>query len=643
MRWSAVPTTRLCAGFAVRPERVASDLPGKFLAIWNVDFEFQRPADNSEPPTPICMVAREFYSRREVRVFQEELRKLAVPPFDVGDTSLIVAFSAGAEASCFYALGWPMPANVLDLYAEHLVEVNGLGLSPKLNSLLAVLARHGLPGMAATRKDAMRDKIIHQTSWTPEEQTEALDYCAEDVDAGERLLPVMVRKGLIDWERALWRGAYMWASASIEHNGIPVDADLYCRLVGNWKAMQHALIERVDAGYGVYANDSFNRKKFAAWLAANGIPWPRLPSGQLQLEQQVFKSQAEAYPILAPLRELTVTLAQMRSTGLSVGTDGRNRFWLRPLLSRTGRNQPSTSANILGSAAWLRGLVTPPPGHGLALIDWEQQELGIAAGRSGDPRMCEEYRAGDIHMAVAIAARLAPPGATKATHPAARERAKTVSLGTNYGISPYGVALALGIPLVEGRELLEAHKAAYPVFWAWLARIMDTAMLTSQMTAPMGWHLHIVGEPNPRAIQNWIMQASGAEMMRAAVVKMARAGLTLCATAHDAIMILAPLDRLADDVRLAREIMERVSLSFTRRLLVRTEAKVLLPGERLLEPRGVRMWNLVTDLLTELPAPVGEIQPQMIDGSHGYDGSDACDAFDGSDAMGSMPWALGHV
>ena len=87
-------------------------------------------------------------------------------------------------------------------------------------------------------------------------------------------------------------------------------------------------------------------------------------------------------------------------------------------------------------------------------------------------------------------------------------------------------------------------------------------------------------------------------MLRAAVVYMVRAGLTLCATAHDAIMIEAPLDRLDADVALAREIMERVSLSFTRGLLVRTEARLLrrgaLPGAA-----GERMWRLITDLLED--------------------------------------------
>jgi hypothetical protein len=89
-------------------------------------------------------------------------------------------------------------------------------------------------------------------------------------------------------------------------------------------------------------------------------------------------------------------------------------------------------------------------------------------------------------------------------------------------------------------------------------------------------------------------------MMRAAVVKMVRAGLYLCATAHDAIMIQAPLESLKTDVALAQSIMERISLSFTQGLLVRTEAKVLRPGERMIEKRGERMWSLVIDLLANV-------------------------------------------
>ena len=405
-----------------------SGLPGRFTEIWNVDFEYRQPDDNSERPWPLCMVAHELRSRRELRLWRDDLLKLRATPFDVGEHSLVVAYAVAAEASCFLALGWRMPTHVIDLYAEHLLAINGLGLSGEAYTLIGAMARHRLSVMTAAHKEGMRNKIIGQDHWSADEAREILSYCADDVNAGERLLQAMVDKDLIDWERALWRGAYMAATAHISHNGIPIDGELHWRLLENWPRLKRTLIERVDTRYGVYVGDSFNRSRFAACLVRNGIPWPQLPSGQLQLEQQVFKSQAAAYPVLAPLRELTLTLAQMRSTGLSIGADGRNRYWLAPLRSKTGRNQPSSSKNILGSAAWLRGLITPPQGHGLAMLDWSAQEIAIAAGRSGDPRMVSAYLTGDVHMAVAIDAKLAPSGASKATHPVERERAKAVSL-----------------------------------------------------------------------------------------------------------------------------------------------------------------------------------------------------------------------
>src|SRR6516164_8496335 len=95
-----------------------------FRKIWSGDFEFQR-ADNRDPPVPVCLVARELHSKREVRLFQDELAKLTAAPFDTGPDACFVSFAVAAEASCFAALGWPMPANNIDLYAENLLRLNG--------------------------------------------------------------------------------------------------------------------------------------------------------------------------------------------------------------------------------------------------------------------------------------------------------------------------------------------------------------------------------------------------------------------------------------------------------------------------------------------------------------------------------------
>jgi hypothetical protein len=136
--------------------------------IWCCDFEYQKASD-SERPFPICMTARELYSRRELRLFGEELRMLRRPPFEIGEDACMVTYSASAEASCFAVLDWPMPANVLDLYAEHLRDLNGRdGRRRGDAAMLAALERHGLPSMSAIHKEAMRDKIRFEATWSEE-------------------------------------------------------------------------------------------------------------------------------------------------------------------------------------------------------------------------------------------------------------------------------------------------------------------------------------------------------------------------------------------------------------------------------------------------------------------------------------------
>ena len=94
-----------------------------FRQVWAVDFEFiARPG---ERPEPVCLVARELRSGEMVRLWQDELRRPA-PPFPVDKAALVVAYFASAELGCFKALGWPMPARILDLYAEYRVQTNGL-------------------------------------------------------------------------------------------------------------------------------------------------------------------------------------------------------------------------------------------------------------------------------------------------------------------------------------------------------------------------------------------------------------------------------------------------------------------------------------------------------------------------------------
>jgi DNA polymerase I len=168
------------------------------------------------------MSAREYYSGRHIRMWREELLALHRAPFDVGPEALFVAFYASAEIGCFLELGWDLPVNTLDLFAEHRCATNGRPLPMGLgNGLLDVLTLHGLGHIDAGEKKTMRDLAIRGAPFTSEEQTALQDYCDADTAALMALLPRMAP--FIDWKYALPRGRYMRADARMCRAGIPVD------------------------------------------------------------------------------------------------------------------------------------------------------------------------------------------------------------------------------------------------------------------------------------------------------------------------------------------------------------------------------------------------------------------------------------
>src|SRR5437762_295766 len=125
-----------------------------YREIWLVDFEFSQPP--GERPTPVCLVAREFRSGRTLRLWQDELRDRRMPPYPISPEALFVAYFASAELCCHLALGWPLPARVLDLYVEFRNRANGLS-PPNGFGLLGALTYHGLDAMDSAQKKAMQE------------------------------------------------------------------------------------------------------------------------------------------------------------------------------------------------------------------------------------------------------------------------------------------------------------------------------------------------------------------------------------------------------------------------------------------------------------------------------------------------------
>jgi hypothetical protein len=460
------------------------------------------------------MVASELRSGRRARLWQDQLEQLRAPPYAVGPDALLVAFYASAELSCHLALGWPMPARVLDLYAEFRRRTAGLEV-PHSNGLLGALAWHGLDAMRGVEKQAMRQLVMRGGTWSADERGTIVAYCEQDVDALSRLLPAMLPE--IDLPRALLRGRYMAAAARIERAGVPIDTDTLARLTAGWDWLRDRLIAAVDADYGVFDGRVFKADRWADYLARKGIRWPRLDSGALALDDDTFREMARAYPAeVAPVRELRYTLGQLRLHRLAVGSDGRNRVLLSAFASKTSRNQPSNSAFVFGPSCWLRSLIKPGPCMAVACCDYSQQELAVAAALSGDSKMQEAHRSGDFYLMFGQMAGAIPKGATETSHKRERAQFKEVSLGVLYGLSPKGLAGKLGVPLARGRELLQLHRQTFRRFWAWSDAVEMEAMLGGKLQTVFGWVLRTGPGPNPLSLRNFPVQANAAEVLRLA-------------------------------------------------------------------------------------------------------------------------------
>ncbi len=569
-----------------------------FRTVWFADFEFR--AEPGERPTPVCLVARELRSNRLVRQWlTDEIPNH--PPFDVGPDSLLVAYYASAELGCCLALDWPMPKCVLDLYVEFRCLTNGKG-TPNGWGLIGAMTYFGLDSMDATEKQSMRELAMRRGPHTLEERTDLLDYCQTDVDALPRLLDRMI--GRIDMSRALLRGRYMRAVASMEHNGVLVDVETLRGLNEHWPAIQERLIERADPNGEVFDGRTFKADRWARYLVRHNIPWPKLPSDALALDDDTFRQAAKRDPeLIGKWRELRNTLGKMRLSDLAVGSDGRNRCLLSPFQSRTGRNQPSNSKFIFGPSAWLRSLIKPAVGMSLAYIDYSQQEFGIAAAFSGDSNMMDAYRSGDPYLAFAKQAGAVPQDATKQSHKKERTLFKACTLGVQYGMGAESLAASIGEPLDIGRELLRLHRQTYPRFWRWSESAVDHAMLHGYLQTVFGWRLHVGADANPRSLANFPCQANGAEILRLACCLMTERGIGLCAPIHDAVLIEGPTDSIEHVVTEAQSAMREASAIVLGGFELETDAEIIYYPSRYSDERGVEMWNLVLAILAEL-APV---------------------------------------
>jgi hypothetical protein len=269
----------------------------------------------------------------------------------------------------------------------------------------------------------------------------------------------------------------------------------------------------------------------------SGIPaWPRLDSGELDLNKDAFKLMSHI-PAIARLHALRDSLGVITRAKLPIGKDGRNRPKLFPFGTVTGRNGHAQS--LFNAHAAMRSFMVFAPGSIGAYLDWRSQEVAIAAADYDDRQLIADYLAGDINHALALMCGItsdADPIKWKKENPEQRNRMKALQFGINYGMGVPSLARGLDRHPVVAAEIMGRHKRRYPVYWRRRAEVMQQAMLERRIESIFGWPLRISTSPNKRTLYNFPMQSGGAEMLRLATMRLCDAGIVPVMLIHDGIL-----------------------------------------------------------------------------------------------------------
>jgi hypothetical protein len=578
-------------------------IPTCFRQVWFLDAEFQQP--DGERPTPICLVARELFLGTVRRLWLWG-QPVPEPPFPAGPDVLAVCYAATAEWSVYLGLGWPLPTRILDLHAEYRWLTSGLKLSG--HGQLDAMTACGLPHMEELFKQDMRSLCLRGGPFSDQEAAEILAYCEQDVDGLAALFDVMEER--LEWPQAVARGRYTAALARVEAAGVPIDTNTHSRLLRHRQAVCCELVEQSASRYGIYDHEHFDTDGFESYLAAEGIPWPRTPTGRLSQAQDTFEEMVDSYPQLRPLYELRSALGRLKDDGgLAVGRDGRNRVSLRPFTTSTGRNAPSTTRFVFGKSTAFRSLIRPEPGWGVAYVDWSQQEFGIAAVLSDDHNMRQAYRSGDPYLEFAKQAGAAPASATKESHAEVREQFKSTLLAVNYSMGGASLARRIKRPLAHARELLRLHRQVYRRYWRWVEMVQDQAMLAGRLQALFGWQVNVGPDANWRSLRNFPCQANGAEMLRLGLSLAVERCVRVVAPVHDALLVEAPLPELDRAVQETRRAMTEASKATLDGFALRTDVVVVRHPDHYRDARGVNFWSSLLGVLERVesravpPAP----------------------------------------
>lgn len=368
---------------------------------------------------------------------------------------------------------------------------------------------------------------------------------------------------------------------SMEREGFTMDTAVLKELQKEFSAQQQELEGQIYALAGEKFNILSPKQLGSILFEKLGLPHGKKTKSGYSTDSDTLEAIADKHPIVPLIGEYRF-LSKVNATfveGLLKATaqDGKVHSSFNQCVTATGRIS-STEPNLQNipvrtpQGAQIRKAFIASPGRVLVGADYSQIELRLLAHMSGDEGLIAAFNSGeDIHRHTASEVFHTP---LEAVTKEQRSAAKAVNFGIVYGISDFGLARNLNIPVKVAKNYIEMYLERYPGVQAYMHESVETAREKGYAQTLYGrrrplpelkssnYNTRSFGE---RVAMNMPIQGSAADIIKIAMVqvheKLQTEGFQarLVLQIHDELLVDAPTEEAEAVMRLMKDTMENVA------------------------------------------------------------------------------------
>ena len=368
----------------------------------------------------------------------------------------------------------------------------------------------------------------------------------------------------------------------MEHEGFRVDRGILKQLQAQFNEQSESLAKSIYETTGETFNILSPKQLGEVLFEKLGLPTGRKNKSGFSTDADTLEALADKHPAIPLILEYRF-ITKLKSTfvdgllNVVSETNDRVRTQFNQCVTATGRIS-STEPNMQNipvrtqQGREIRKAFVASEGNVLVDADYSQIELRLLAHISGDEGMIAAFNSGkDIHRTTASEVFRVPFEEVTSEQ---RSAAKAVNFGIVYGISDFGLARNLNIPVKRAGEYIKLYFERYPGVKSYLEKSVEDAkhlgyaitMFERRRVLPelksSNYNTRSFGE---RVAMNMPIQGTAADIIKLAMVEvndaLQKRGLKtkLILQVHDELIFDVPKAEEDEVVTLVHESMEQVA------------------------------------------------------------------------------------